>query len=49
MGTVIDGSSSIRLDYDQVVVDGQVLLHSPCSYILDKSHKLKIGEVQMFY
>jgi hypothetical protein len=41
-GTVLYKGSNIKIDYDQISINGQALTNKPCSYILNKS-KLKIG------
>lgn len=47
-GTAVNGSSIIRTDYNQVLVNGQPLDHSPCSYILEESHSLRVGEIRTY-
>lgn len=48
-GTVVKGNSIIRMNYNQVLVNGQALDHTPCSYILDESQSLRIGAIQTYY
>jgi hypothetical protein len=47
VGSVFYKQVEINVQYDQVTIEGNILNHNPCSYIIDQSGRVKVGEIQL--